>query len=120
MAQNTIPTLAEYLSRISGAHDKELAAMSHASVERVEVYDSMKAHVLKLYEGVQSVHSFEDDNGSIFDCIPVHQQPSLRGKQPATPTAMPAADPGYARNGDEVPSRNVVQIEAQLAAGRKD
>src|SRR3954453_14141304 len=119
MAQNTIPTLAEYLSRISGAHDKELAAMSHASVERVEVFDSMKAHVLKLYEGVKAVHSFEDDNGSIYDCIPIHHQPSLRGKQPATPTAIPAVARGYEKAEAESPSRNTVSLEPQLGAGRK-
>ena len=39
----------------------------------------MKGHILELYEKVEAPHSFQDETGAIFDCIPVEQQPALRG-----------------------------------------
>ncbi|MBV8359986.1 MAG: neprosin family prolyl endopeptidase [Deltaproteobacteria bacterium] len=42
---------------------------------------------MRHYEGVEAQHSFVDANGSIFDCIPIGQQPSLRASGEAVPTA---------------------------------
>jgi Neprosin len=50
-------------------------------------FNAMKSHIADLYSGVESLHSFEDLGGTVFDCIPVEQQPSLRGQ------AEPAAEP---------------------------
>jgi hypothetical protein len=43
-------------------------------------FNRMQAHVVSLYEGVEAVHSFEDAAGHPVDCIPLEQQPSLRGQ----------------------------------------
>jgi hypothetical protein len=48
-------------------------------------FSEMQAHIDKLYAGVDAVHSFEDASGHIFDCIPIEQQPSLRGHGGALP-----------------------------------
>jgi hypothetical protein len=48
-------------------------------------FSSMQEHVNRLYSGVEVVHSFEDPAGQIFDCIPIEQQPSLRGSSEAIP-----------------------------------
>jgi hypothetical protein len=50
-----------------------------ARVRDDEQLSAMKAHIADLYAGVEAVHSFEDIGGTVFDCIPVEQQPALRG-----------------------------------------
>jgi hypothetical protein len=40
--------------------------------------EAMKAHIADLYVGVEPQHSFEGRGGTVFDCIPVEQQPALR------------------------------------------
>lgn len=52
----------------------------------------MRQYISDLYEGVEVAHSFVDDNGQVFDCIPVEQQFSLKGT-PAGPAAPPDAPP---------------------------
>jgi hypothetical protein len=63
-------------------------------VAHSDALDEMRAHVLSHYEGVEAQHSFVDENGSIFDCIPIAQQPSLRGSSGDIPQApdLPKAD----------------------------
>jgi hypothetical protein len=51
-------------------------------------FHAMKSHIADLYSGLEPVHSFEDIGGTVFDCIPVEQQPSLRehtGPMPEPP-----------------------------------
>ncbi|MFL6725788.1 MAG: neprosin family prolyl endopeptidase [Sphingomicrobium sp.] len=50
-------------------------------------FEAMKAHVLKLYEGVEVASSFTDAAGQVFDCIPVAEQPSARAS--GAPIASP-------------------------------
>lgn len=56
-------------------------------VEEEGAFDEMKSHIVDFYAGVKPVHAFEDAAGSVFDCVPVEQQPSLRGQ--AGPVASP-------------------------------
>src|SRR5947208_5409800 len=37
----------------------------------------MRAHILKMYDGVQPVHTFVSD-GALFDCIAIASQPAVR------------------------------------------
>lgn len=46
----------------------------------------MQDHIDQLYRGVDVEHSFEDASGQIFDCIPIEQQPGLRGVSGPLPT----------------------------------
>jgi len=51
---------------------------------------SLKSYLNGLYAGVDAKavkHSFVDDNGTAFDCIPMSQQPALRGSAGPLPTA---------------------------------
>lgn len=42
-------------------------------------FERMQAHIVSLYEGVEVQRTFEDPAGRVFDCVPIEQQPSLRG-----------------------------------------
>jgi hypothetical protein len=102
----------KFVDTVSSAKHVDFAAMG--TVARADAFDAMKAHILKLYEAVEARHSFADENGSIFDCIPIEQQPSLRGKneKPGKPTDLP--DMPAARRTKRATKRR------RSSAGRKD
>src|SRR2546421_2722122 len=86
-----------------------------ARVKHKGAFDAMKTHIASLYEGVEPLHSFEDAGGTVFDCIPVEQQPSLRGQSAAVadpPDLTPVLRGGEAR------MRPLVQEEAPENARR--
>ena len=43
-------------------------------VAHEDAFDAMRDHILGLYDGVSATHSFADEQGAVFDCIPVEQQ----------------------------------------------
>jgi hypothetical protein len=68
------------------------------------------------------VHSFVDENGSVFDCIPIEQQPALKqsGTAPAAPPDLPKPTGAQAAQGlAEAPSQPTEHV-VQLRADRKD
>jgi Neprosin activation peptide len=75
----------------------------------------MKKHLTKLYQGVQVSHSFMDENGSVFDCVPIEQQPGLKGSLFKAPD-LPGTEGEGGSNENSIPS----QVESQLSPKRKD
>ena len=61
----------------------------------MNAFEEKRQHLLNLYSGVTVQHSFVDDSGQVFDCVPVAQQPAL--KKSAGPLATPPALPGKAK-----------------------
>jgi hypothetical protein len=79
-----------------------------------ESFNEIHSYLTDYYAGVESVHSFVDANGSIFDCIPVEQQLSLRGKTEALP--KPPDLPRDARRAPTEPAMasRIVQLHPDL------
>ncbi len=92
-----IQGFSKFIDSISAARHEAYAVKPAAKVQDASEFDAMKAHILGLYEGVEVQHSFVDENGQVFDCIPVEQQPSLRGG--STPPASPPDAPSAALSG---------------------
>ena len=82
-----IPSLAAYVDSLQGEAHADYAIMPASRVAHEDAFAEMKNHIVSLYEGVEAQHSFVDESGSIFDCIPVEQQPALRGSSESVPTA---------------------------------
>src|SRR5579862_2573991 len=107
----------EFLDDVSKAKLDTLAPHAATKVKESSSLEEMRTHILNHYKGDEAQHSFVDANGSVFDCIPVEQQPSLRGKgsaakAPDLPIAKVQAGP--------TDDRKAKQIEAPLGAGKKD
>jgi hypothetical protein len=68
----------------------------------------MKNHILKMAEGVDVTHSFADENGQIFDCVPVEQQASLSqtGKKAVLPSDLPTTKTSAATKGQTISPHN--------------
>src|SRR5215472_13113444 len=108
----------QFLAAVQDAKHAEFTASPRAKVAHEGSFAEMKSHVLKLYNGIQVPHSFVDENGSIFDCVPIEQQPSLRGSRGAVPAApdMPRAEQ-VAAAADERTDR---LVQPQLSQNKRD
>jgi hypothetical protein len=113
-----ILNVGEFTKTLSTATHGQFAGKPGVNVASEQAFNEMKAHALKLYQGVEARNSFVDENGSIFDCIPVGQQPALRG---STQGVAKAPDmPPSATKAGPVDDRRPVQIVSSLGAGKKD
>ena len=96
------PSLKASLDSLQSAKHADFAAAAASKVAHEGAFSEMKGHILKIYEGVEAVQSFMDEGGGIFDCIPIEQQPSLRGskegvaKAPDLPPVQPEGAGGPA------------------------
>src|SRR5215475_789255 len=82
-----IPSLTAYVDSLQSANHGAFAALTGSRVAHEDAFAEMKSHILGLYEKVEAPHSFVDETGAIFDCIPIEQQPALRGSTEAVPKA---------------------------------
>ena len=123
-----ISSLRAFLDSLQSASHGEYAARAASRVAHEEAFNEMKAHILQLYDGVAAPHSFTDESGAIFDCIPVEQQPALRdsGQRVLTAPDLPplAAEPDgpvqTAATGGQPDQRNDSLIGSPLRRGRED
>jgi hypothetical protein len=108
------PSLKAFLDSVSPTAYKALSARAESKVAHEDALEEMKAHILKLYDKIEVAHSFMDETGAIYDCIPVEQQPSLKGKSPPeAPDAPPAA-------GGQYEARKESLLGSPLGPARKD
>ena len=66
-----IPSLRAFLDSLQSARHSEYAARAANRVAHEAAFSEMQAHILELYEQVEAPHSFVDESGAIFDCIPI-------------------------------------------------
>ncbi|MDB5343905.1 MAG: hypothetical protein JWP89_2282 [Schlesneria sp.] len=86
----------DFVNAVQAAQHAEVAALPAAQVSGPDEFEKMREHVLKLYQGVDVPHSFQDESGQVFDCIPIEQQPAARAAEApviATPPELPGSSP---------------------------
>ncbi len=83
-----------------------------------DVFADMQTHILNLYEKTETLQSFMDKSGAVYDCIPVEQQPSLRGLKGRVPIT-PDAPPSEAVGGLGAPHKDILAI-SPLSPDKKD
>ena len=81
------PSLNAFVDSVQSAQHSDYREQASARVAHDAAFDEMRSHVLDLYQGVEAPHSFMDEYGGIFDCIPIEQQPALRGSGESIPDA---------------------------------
>ncbi len=114
-----IVSLRQFLDSLESAEHGQFAARPSSKVVHEDAFSDMKSHILNLYEGVDAPHSFVDDSGAVYDCIPVEQQPALRGskeKVPSAPDLPPAASTTERDESDRTDSL----ADSPLSPDRKD
>ena len=83
-----------------------------------DAFTDMQDHILTLYENTEAQHSFVDETGAVYDCIPAEQQPSLRGSRGGIPSAPDAPKHEAAHNSDD--ERPDSLIDSPLGLDKKD
>ena len=73
------PSLSTYVESLQAARHGAFLARAETQTSDSGAFEEMRSHLLNHYEGVEAPHSFMDEGGAIFDCIPVEQQPALKG-----------------------------------------
>jgi hypothetical protein len=110
-------TFDEFLAKSSAARFDQYSGKKDVQVKDTAAFEEMKQYLLAIYEGVGVSHSFVEDSHAV-DCVPLHQQPGLRGATAAEKAAALAAGmrgAGEAETGSAVlPPR---QRKGQAAAG---
>ncbi len=74
-----------YLRITSNAKLSQFKDYPHVRVAGAAAFKEMQDYLLARNANVDVVYSFEDPAGQVFDCVPIEQQPSLRGHQGAIP-----------------------------------
>ena len=69
----------DFRSALHAADFKSLRRDPRIRVRNEQEFEAMRAHLLSLHGDVEVVQSYTDAAGHIFDCVPVEQQPSLKG-----------------------------------------
>ena len=120
-----IPSLSAFVESLQSASHAEFATRAGSKVAHERSFSEMREHILGLYEGVEAPHSFIDEAGAIFDCIPVEQQPSLRGSAEEVPTApdlppLAQDSPAHTATADDAEDGSDYPAGADLSPGRTD
>ena len=71
--------------------------LPESKVAKEDHFTDMQTYILNLYDKTEALHSFMDEGGAIYDCIPVEQQSSLRGSRGGVPSAPDAPEVEVAR-----------------------
>lgn len=84
----------EFVDSLQTVGSARYLNVPHSRIADEQAFTEIRTHLTSYYAGVEPVYSFIDANGAIFDCIPVEQQVSLRGKGGRVPEAPEL--PGHA------------------------
>ena len=79
-----------FRQNVADARFEAFADRPGSRVASADEFEQMRTHLTALYHGVEVEHSFVDPAGQVFDCVPIAQQPSLKGQSiaPSTPPSL--------------------------------
>lgn len=72
---------ADFRGALETADFKSLQRDPRTRVRNQTEFEAMRAHLVARHADVEVAHSYTDGAGHIFDCIPIEQQPSLKGSR---------------------------------------
>ena len=89
----------QFVASLGGIQPQQHVGVALSRVRDTAAAAAMRDHLVRHYTGVEAEQSFVDENGSVFDCIPIEQQPAL-GRQAAGRRRLPIC-----RRGRQEPRR---------------
>lgn len=114
------PSLKQFLESVESTSPASIMARADSKVAHDQALAEMKAHIVKLYDKTEAAHGFVDESGAIYDCIPIEQQPALRGSSASVPKA-PDAPPAEGDQAIAASNENKDNLApAPFAEERKD
>ena len=78
-SQTEIKSFSDFMDSVRSAKHEHYTEKTGNIVANEVEFTNMKEYLTKLYQGVEVLHSFTDENGSVFDCIPIEAATSIEG-----------------------------------------
>lgn len=88
VSERPIVPFTQFVQSLHAARPEHYLSVPHSKLSDQGTFEEIRSHLTKYYDGLNAAHSFIDANGSVFDCIPIEQQYSLRGRDSGN---LPAA-----------------------------
>jgi neprosin-like protein len=111
-------TFTEFMNSVQSAKPERFLTKKGDRAMNDDAFTEMKAYLIENYQGIEVLNSFVDENGSVFDCIPIEKQSALKGSGRMVPEAPDL--PEIKNKPDANDNRNANQVESQLSPNRKD
>lgn len=94
MANGNPTDFSSFLEKTQASTNEALKTSDGLYIAEESELEQMRQQILNKYDGIDVQHSYLDEAGQVWDCIPIEQQPSLRGSQVgvATPTDLPTSE----------------------------
>ena len=73
-----VESFSEFIGSIQSAKPEQYVSNKKAKFATEDTFSEMKNYLLEYYKGVEVTHSFVDENGVVFDCIPIEKQQVIR------------------------------------------
>ena len=109
-----IQPFSQFVHGVEAARARAYLDAPGTAVKRATAFDEMRRYLLRLYRGITVGRSFEQD-GQIFDCVPIDQQPAIRRQGSKHIAAPPPTPPSSLPEGASAPNSNQ-PIEATFGA----
>jgi hypothetical protein len=95
-----------FVRMISDATLEHFRYHPHLRVAGPAAFRQMQDYLVAKNMNLDVIHSFEDGSGQVFDCIPIDQQPGLRGQPIAKPPDLTTVRRGTPPRYGNLPSAN--------------
>jgi hypothetical protein len=88
-----IKSFAEFYNDLHAARHEHYRLRLNTKVGSQNDFEEQRQHLLAYYKDIDVRHSFADDAGQIFDCVPIETQPALKksGRPLAKPPTLPTS-----------------------------
>jgi hypothetical protein len=115
VSMQPITEFRRFVDSLSSVRPDQFLKVPHSKISDESSFGQIRSYLVRYYRGIEPVHSFVDANGSVFDCIPVEQQFSLRGKGGRIPKAPNLAGRAKGPRRESPPfARQIVQLGPHL------
>ncbi len=111
-------SLKAFVESISSMKRTTFMRRPESKVADEDTFTEMQNYILSLYGKTEALHGFMDESGAVYDCIPVEQQPSLRGLKSHVPVA-PDAPQHEEIGGTKAPHKDILAV-SPLGPDKKD
>jgi hypothetical protein len=131
-SQTSFVPFDEFLAETSAAVFSDYEGRENVQVTDPAAFHEMKDYLLGLYQNIGGSHSFVEDVQTV-DCVPLQQQPGLRGAStaevnvalaaglagPGAPITEPAVTPPQLKSGPAAPGETHA-LDLTLPRGERD
>jgi hypothetical protein len=116
VSEQGIVQFSQFVESLSQLRPESYLNVPHARIANEAAFNEMNAYLADYYAGAEAVHSFVDANGSVFDCMPVEKQYSVRssvgGQTVARAPDLPTGP--EASRAPASPARAIVQLHPDV------